>query len=711
MQSGTSLAAGVSGSLADSPDNRLGAPLWIFFPEKCGYPGQPVNGYVQNTKPQYYEGEAVEYRCNADHVLFGSITRVCRRNGTWSAVLPLCDKSLKTLGKAVTSEGASHPGAASALDRNPNSCAVMTTSSIHWWRVDLGAEHHVLAVRVAVGRQAQEQNFNIYVIADGEKQDSYRRCASFTGKFLIISCNDGRGIPGRYVHIEDSRSDQKYFVLCDVEIYILKEAYPCGEPEVALNSKIIRRTNRKAHYQCSKGYKMIGPRVRTCNQSGAWSGHEPACEEVVCLLLNPVPHGILRLTGKDIEKMTLGTVVKFSCHHGYVLHGSDARVCEEDGQWSGGQTKCLPIDCEVPKSSFPGEYFVMATGKTNLHSKAHLHCTDGYNKTFNSSIVCEAVGKWNYSKIATCFAIERVEEIIEEYSLHFTSGIIIGIIAMSLIILCILISLFFIKWRRRKSGSVNKARMEQTNCSLTPSASSLIARGHYTPAEEIIWSNDGFYCELPVHSIDNMCQNLNNSTKRKKSSDQISSDNPGDNNKIAVEHENNLKNGSVIKTNLNKSQPSRETIYEEISKESSSGDRPAPGHEETSSLNLERLPDDPTLPRNKSLQSISELYAKVDFDKKRESRLLNSNISSPQNPLFCTNYRKGPQSPEIEDQSKFELLPKPVGSTYRELPPIPADVESISSNSSQNNKKSKVDLAMKLLDKAVYAPDTNSIEL
>lgn len=261
-------------------------------------------------------------------------------------------------------------------------------------------------------------------------------------------------------------------------------------------------------------------------------------------------------------------------------------------------------------------------------------------------------------------------------------------------------------------GSINKDRVQQqTNCSLTPSASSLIARGHYTPAEEIIWANDGFYCELPVQSIENIRQNLNNSINRKQSGDQITSLSIGENTKMVADHENNVKNGNVIKTNLNGSlRPSRETIYEEISKGSGSGDRPAPCHEDTASLDLERLPDDPMLSRNKSLQSISELYAKVDFDKKRESRMMHSNVSSPKNPLFSTNFSNGPPSPESDsdDQSKFELLPEPVGA-YRELPPIPADVDSVSSNSSQNNKKCKVDLAMKLLDKAVYAPDANSV--
>ncbi|XP_037387654.1 sushi domain-containing protein 2 isoform X2 [Pygocentrus nattereri] len=36
-----------------------------------------------------------------------------------------------------------------------------------------------------------------------------------------------------------------------------------------------------------------------------------------------------------------GAKISFSCDHGYCLHGSQERVCQEDGQWSGNDTHCV----------------------------------------------------------------------------------------------------------------------------------------------------------------------------------------------------------------------------------------------------------------------------------------------------------------------------------------------------------------------------------
>lgn len=138
---------------------------------------------------------------------------------------------------------------------------------------------------------------------------------------VILACDEGRGLSGNFVHIEDARSQPNFFILCEVEIYILKgsiiishlisfvdfcslifeavlilltEAYPCGEPEIAVDSEIVERSEKQVQYSCPKGFKMVGPMVRYCNQSGAWSEHEPACvgKYFRCLtmtIITPIP--------------------------------------------------------------------------------------------------------------------------------------------------------------------------------------------------------------------------------------------------------------------------------------------------------------------------------------------------------------------------------------------------------------------------------------
>lgn len=69
------------------------------------------------------------------------------------------------------------------------------------------------------------------------------------------------------------------------------------------------------------------------------------------------------------------------------------------------------VDCKAPKSSFPGEYFVLASAETILSSKGYLHCTDGYNKTIDVLIVCEAKGQWNYTSTSTCMPIGKYHSV------------------------------------------------------------------------------------------------------------------------------------------------------------------------------------------------------------------------------------------------------------------------------------------------------------
>lgn len=49
----------------------------------------------------------------------------------------------------------------------------------------------------------------------------------------------------------------------------------------------------------------------------------------------------LPLNGSMIgNETTFPNEVSFSCHEGFVLHGSTVRRCEAEGSWSGNQTEC-----------------------------------------------------------------------------------------------------------------------------------------------------------------------------------------------------------------------------------------------------------------------------------------------------------------------------------------------------------------------------------
>jgi Sushi repeat (SCR repeat) len=65
---------------------------------ECGYPGSPVNGFVQeysqSEMPESFPpGSQVTYQCHEQHQkLRGSAVRECRDDGTWTDYLPWCGK-------------------------------------------------------------------------------------------------------------------------------------------------------------------------------------------------------------------------------------------------------------------------------------------------------------------------------------------------------------------------------------------------------------------------------------------------------------------------------------------------------------------------------------------------------------------------------------------------------------------------------------------
>jgi hypothetical protein len=46
------------------------------------------------------------------------------------------------------------------------------------------------------------------------------------------------------------------------------------------------------------------------------------------------------LRDESSKILTVGSTVKFKCRLGYILHGSDISMCQEDGQWSHDDTEC-----------------------------------------------------------------------------------------------------------------------------------------------------------------------------------------------------------------------------------------------------------------------------------------------------------------------------------------------------------------------------------
>lgn len=92
-----------------------------------------------------------------------------------------------------------------------------------------------------------------------------------------------------------------------------------------------------ATYKCSGGYTLNGTSTRTCQANGQWSGSEPSCIPVDCGALMPPSNGIVSAPNGT----TYSNQVEYICETGYTVVGNGFRTCQSNGQWSGSEPSCF----------------------------------------------------------------------------------------------------------------------------------------------------------------------------------------------------------------------------------------------------------------------------------------------------------------------------------------------------------------------------------
>lgn len=91
------------------------------------------------------------------------------------------------------------------------------------------------------------------------------------------------------------------------------------------------------HFECYGGFQMYGPENRTCQENGKWSGEETKCDDQEGDCPNPgIPIGATKV-GTSYK---IENKVKYECQQGLEMFGSKERVCQENKRWSGAEPTC-----------------------------------------------------------------------------------------------------------------------------------------------------------------------------------------------------------------------------------------------------------------------------------------------------------------------------------------------------------------------------------
>ncbi|XP_077496838.1 complement receptor type 2-like isoform X2 [Amblyomma americanum] len=632
--------------------------------QNCGFPGRPAYGRISLIRDSYERGQTVSYSCDSGFNLLGQSARQCLDNGTWSGTLPVCDTSLSVQRIPEASGYLYAYPPVNALDGSKSSCFYTSYQPPRWWRIDLGAAYHVLSVALTVPHVSSRQDLEVKIVSYEGSKAVFNRCAAFSGKFstqtIVLMCDEGKGIIGQYVHVADKRKDPDHFSLCEVEIYVLREKYQCGDPDKPPKSYTVPLSPQQMEYRCISGYKLSGPSVRTCLESGQWSAEAPKCLEAACPSLGPLENGKVAVRGTSNGRMVQGSQLIYTCDPGYTLEGNDTRTCLEDARWGGTQPHCQPVTCDVPSFEVDGGTYTLLNVSTNYGDLAELNCHLGYERQGGpTTIICQEDGTWSEPQ-ALCLAIEMKQKLKKQLpgSASDTSSTLTGMVAaiiaivfLFLLSMCVLLILKKKKYFSRAKGQPAKppgAGLAASNGSANNGSANI----SYTDSSGTIYQNEDFYMEIPLKSATQQngstagaAHNNNHITAAGGHRASLKAEGGGDRRKS-------------LTPSRKSSLSSKENIYEEIALASkhrrlsfggvtsiTAGPTPSAG---VTVVHSELPPSSADDDKPENGDSSPALYAKVDFDQKRKSRLIREQNDEPSN-------KPAP----------------PSGVKLRDLPPIP----------------------------------------
>ncbi|XP_023209865.1 CUB and sushi domain-containing protein 3-like isoform X1 [Centruroides sculpturatus] len=592
----------------------------------CGFPGVPANGGIQPPKELYHVGETVTYFCEDDSVIMGSSLRDCRIDGRWSDEIPVCTTPLHPLGSPLAAQYHLQHRPQLAIDGDKNTCTRIKPRMTRWWRVSLNDYHTVQAIAVTMPDTAVKHKFILYVIFKNSTSLVYLKCATFEGVFvsqtLLLSCAEE--LRGNIIHIEDTRRVRQEFELCEIEIYVKRDKYKCGEPDRHVGSHVAKISPGRAHYSCSSGFMLNGARERVCMPNGQWSESAPKCLETNCSIPPPILHGKVDIFAVQSGHPSSGNLVLYSCNVGYMLSGNSTRMCENDGTWSGKAPTCHPIYCGKPEIDDDDLDYTLVNGTTTYGSLAEVYCKN--NDAIDYTISCQDDGKWSELVELNCtYGSAAVMQSFKP-ELQFTESILIALVFAGIAIAIVTVSL--IVWQRKDPTTMTE---------IDPPG-----------PKEVISSEPVSTDRQPV-----LEPPLITSTKDAEEACKSAEEVPKRLNDAWSAYDRpNMKVRSLPLPPSRKSSAagSKENIYEEIAlwarRAMSVGDT---------------TEEDKSSGRNTSKSTNAELlalYAKVDFEKKRKSRQMKER----------SNDDKPEGGPAIINDSQPFLL--------RELPPIPTEESS-----------------------------------
>ncbi|XP_038067159.1 sushi, von Willebrand factor type A, EGF and pentraxin domain-containing protein 1-like [Patiria miniata] len=394
----------------------------------------------------YVLGDQVTYTCYAGYQLIGNATRTCLPDASWSDTSPKCvpiqcgappnitfatysltGLTLGSVAQYSCLEGYQMHGTGSLqcvenlkwvgeyLACLPKPCPDIERPSHGDLIGDLFQYGETVTFTCNAGYQLDGPSTTLECLASGFWNDSLPVCEP-------VLCGLPDKIPNGYYNGEHFEFGGVVEYRCQLGFNLIGqlvrscdtdgqwngsaphcERVTCDSPPTIQNADLVSKDQDVYYYpsnvtfQCRAGYTLQDGRgTLSCGLNGTWQGEQEMCETVTCMRLGGLLNGRLVRTGHNFED-----TATYLCHEGFYLVGNLTRVCQAEGQWSGVDSRCLPISCprlpDVAHAKFTvkarNESF--ADGSHPYRTKVRYRCDPGYQLDGDQELRCAVSGEWS----------------------------------------------------------------------------------------------------------------------------------------------------------------------------------------------------------------------------------------------------------------------------------------------------------------------------
>jgi len=325
---------------------------WSSAIPKCKLAFCPVVRHIPkmiHKKQKMRLGETIQFSCQTGFKLIGDPFIKCMHNGRWEKSFPIC---------------------------KPRICKVKRNIRHgRWTLIPSDFKKEIWSRGRSISQYDDSDEGSIVTVGDKMK----------------VICD-----PGYEVYGNELNKCLPTTVL-DSQMSKCRQSY-CPQLHNIEHGYLVNRATYKGAsvtYKCRPGYKLHGQSKRKCRRNKTWSNSVPKCKILHCPEPHNMAHGEVEYNRKSLA---YGTEIKYSCHLGYEMVGTNTRVCEQDGQWQGAEPECTQIRCSVPKIPLHGEQEIqdLLVGGTISYN-----CNHGYKVDGNRILTCLGNKTWS-SPVPKC---------------------------------------------------------------------------------------------------------------------------------------------------------------------------------------------------------------------------------------------------------------------------------------------------------------------